>query len=81
MPKNIQKVILLIALQFVISLSIIAILGFISQICEQIGYGKLGLYIVLTNSITGLLTSLFAPALFFKYKLKRIIVLAGLGTT
>lgn len=80
MPKNFGKIMLAIALELSIFTSIMIIVSFITQICVQLGLNKLGFYILIANSATGIVIALFGPAFFVRFRAKRILVLASFGT-
>ena len=81
MIENLGKVILAVTIQMCVFIGLMTIISFSSQLCVQLGFNKLGLYILLTNSISSLIMTLFGPILLMKYNAKNIIVLASFGMT
>jgi len=79
MVKNLGKVLFAAALEFGIMVPVTIIISFVSQLCVQLELGKLGLFILLTYSATGLVAFVFGPALFFKFDSKRILIVSAFG--
>jgi hypothetical protein len=79
MVNNLGKVLFAAGLEFGIIVPVALILSFVSQLCSQLGLGKLGLFILLTYSASGLITYLFSPALFLKFNPRRILILSAFG--
>ena len=80
MVKHLSKVLILVGCEFGLFSAFLIVVSFATQLCMQLGLGKLGLYIGVGSSFIGLAVILFTPTLFKKFSTKRILIGTAFGT-
>ncbi len=79
MPKNIGKVIINFAVGLGDFLPVTVLISFMTQLCVQLGFAQLGIYILFVHSISGMIASLLAPVLLLRFKIKQLLIATSLG--
>lgn len=81
MPKNLGKVLGLLAINVGNFIPLITVMSFSSQLCVQLGLKKLGLVILVATSLAAIFSALLTPELLRRFGAKRVVTLSAFGIT